>query len=136
MSATDQREEELFDAARMLADGTERRTFLDRACAGDSALRARLESLLTATDDAERFFTEGSKSLGKLASFSGSYGGGPALAEAIRPKPPGDEPVGTRIGRYKLLQKIGEGGCGVVYLSEQEEPVRRRVALKIIKLGM
>ena len=43
---------------------------------------------------------------------------------------------GTRIGRYKLLQKIGEGGCGVVWMAEQEEPVRRRVALKVIKLGM
>ena len=43
---------------------------------------------------------------------------------------------GDRVGRYKLLQKIGEGGCGVVYMAEQEEPVRRRVALKIIKLGM
>ena len=43
---------------------------------------------------------------------------------------------GDRIGRYKLLQKIGEGGCGVVYMAEQEEPVRRRVALKVIKLGM
>jgi eukaryotic-like serine/threonine-protein kinase len=42
----------------------------------------------------------------------------------------------TRIGRYKLLQQIGEGGCGVVYMAEQEEPVRRRVALKVIKLGM
>jgi len=48
----------------------------------------------------------------------------------------GEEPIGTRIGRYKLLEKIGEGGCGVVYMAEQEEPVRRRVALKIIKLGM
>ena len=47
-----------------------------------------------------------------------------------------DEGLGTRIGHYKLLQKIGEGGCGVVYMAEQEEPVRRRVALKIIKLGM
>ncbi|MCI0541983.1 MAG: serine/threonine protein kinase, partial [Verrucomicrobiales bacterium] len=46
------------------------------------------------------------------------------------------ERPGQRIGRYKLLQKIGEGGCGVVYMSEQEEPVRRRVALKVIKLGM
>src|SRR5881392_335889 len=46
-----------------------------------------------------------------------------------------DQP-GDRIGRYKLLQKIGEGGCGVVYMAEQEEPVRRRVALKVIKLGM
>src|SRR5207237_9107963 len=48
---------------------------------------------------------------------------------------PGEKP-GDRISRYKLLQKIGEGGCGVVYMAEQDEPVRRRVALKIIKLGM
>ena len=47
-----------------------------------------------------------------------------------------DEKPGDRIGRYKLLQQIGEGGCGVVYMAEQEEPVRRRVALKVIKLGM
>jgi serine/threonine protein kinase len=46
------------------------------------------------------------------------------------------EQVGARIGRYKLLEKIGEGGCGVVYVAEQSEPVRRRVALKVIKLGM
>src|SRR6185369_15333268 len=44
--------------------------------------------------------------------------------------------LNDRIGRYKLLQKLGEGGCGVVYMAEQEEPVRRRVALKVIKLGM
>ena len=46
------------------------------------------------------------------------------------------EKPGDKIGRYKLLQQIGEGGCGVVYMAEQEEPVRRRVALKVIKLGM
>jgi serine/threonine protein kinase len=49
---------------------------------------------------------------------------------------PPDEALGVRISHYKLLQKIGEGGCGVVYMAEQEEPVRRRVALKVIKLGM
>src|SRR5205823_6669324 len=48
---------------------------------------------------------------------------------------PAEQP-GDRIGRYKLLQQIGEGGCGVVYMAEQEEPVRRKVALKVIKLGM
>ena len=46
------------------------------------------------------------------------------------------EHAGATIGRYKLLEKIGEGGCGVVYVADQEEPVRRRVALKVIKLGM
>jgi len=47
-----------------------------------------------------------------------------------------DESVGQTLGRYKLLEKVGEGGCGVVYVAEQTEPVRRRVALKVIKLGM
>src|SRR5687767_9628343 len=49
---------------------------------------------------------------------------------------PVDETAGILIGRYKLLQKLGEGGCGVVFMAEQEEPVKRRVALKVIKLGM
>src|SRR5213595_547699 len=49
--------------------------------------------------------------------------------------PPSEKP-GDRIGRYKILQQNGEGGCGIVYMAEQEEPVRRRVALKVIKLGM
>src|SRR5215471_952 len=49
---------------------------------------------------------------------------------------PGGEMVGQKIGRYKILEKVGEGGCGVVYVAEQTEPVRRRVALKVIKLGM
>ena len=57
-------------------------------------------------------------------------------AEAGTPYPPLTEKAGDKIGRYKLLQQIGEGGCGVVYMAEQEEPVRRRVALKVIKLGM
>ena len=47
-----------------------------------------------------------------------------------------DEAVGQTLGRYKLLERVGEGGCGVVYIAEQTEPVRRRVALKVIKLGM
>jgi serine/threonine protein kinase/tetratricopeptide (TPR) repeat protein len=60
-------------------------------------------------------------------------------ADSKTPVPPRDDVTGPtvhRIGRYKLLQKIGEGGCGVVYMAEQEEPIRRRVALKVIKLGM
>ena len=59
----------------------------------------------------------------------------PARAGPCASARPAEKP-GDRIGRYKLLQQIGEGGCGVVYMAEQEEPVRRRVALKVIKLGM
>src|SRR5258708_37961057 len=54
----------------------------------------------------------------------------------LLPRPTLAEKPGDRIGPYKILQQIGEGGCGVVYMAEQDEPVRRRVALKIIKLGM
>jgi serine/threonine protein kinase/tetratricopeptide (TPR) repeat protein len=115
-SAAAQREEDLFEAARERRTKAERKAFLDRACVNEPELRARLEGLLAAGDEAEPFFEEG----GAL----------------IRSKLPGEEAIGTKIGRYKLVQKIGEGGCGVVYLAEQEEPVRRSVALKIIKLGM
>src|SRR5262249_21011024 len=58
------------------------------------------------------------------------------ITRMIRPDTAPTEKPGDRIGRYKLLEQIGEGGCGVVYVAEQEEPVRRRVALKVIKLGM
>lgn len=136
MNAGIQREEDLFDEARKLTDRTECRAFLTRACAGDVALRKRIEELLEAEAEAEQFFADGSLALG-------AAGGVPPLPAALGfsdhsalPTLPAEEAVGTRIGRYKLVQKIGEGGCGVVYMAEQEEPVRRRVALKIIKLGM
>jgi hypothetical protein len=61
---------------------------------------------------------------------------GDTHSQATTASPPLSEKPGGRIGRYKLLEKIGEGGCGVVYGAEQEQPVRRRVALKVIKLGM
>src|SRR5213076_3386716 len=60
----------------------------------------------------------------------------PIAKQTIVLKLPPTEKPGDRIGRYKILQQIGEGGCGVVYMADQEEPVRRRVAVKVIKLGM
>src|SRR5208282_633263 len=106
--------------------------YLDQACAGDATLRQRVEALLRVHDEAGNFFD-------KLSSAAR-----PASAEGAMAGPSGTiqlfgvpaEKTGDRIGRYKLLQQIGEGGCGVVYMAEQEEPVRRRVALKVIKLGM
>ena len=101
-------------------------------------VRARVEELLSAQTDAEKFFNE-------IAPLVTAPPGQtePAGNRRDRPVPVVPrgmsvltEGPGTRIGRYKLLQRIGEGGCGVVYMAEQEEPVRRRVALKIIKLGM
>ncbi len=131
MTNAKQQEEALFEAARNLAEPSSRGAFLDQACAHDPDLRARLEELLAAQSDAEVFFQEASP----LADFSRaenlSANGRPNGAECKIAEGPS-----SRIGPYKLLQKIGEGGGGVVYMAEQETPVRRRVALKIIKLGM
>src|SRR5271168_1137269 len=117
MPQPSEHEIEVFNVALELPAG-ERAAYLDQACAGDAALRQRVEELLKANDD------DASNFLDKLAQST-------AAESAIPAEKPGD-----RIGRYKLLQQIGEGGCGVVYMAEQEEPVRRRVALKVIKLGM
>jgi len=126
-----QREAELFDEAQRRPAGAARCAYLDQACAGDPALRARLDSLLAAGTEADRFFSEGIAAVRVSTTLPLRATRGAPAAGVL-----GEEPVGTRIGRYKLAQKIGEGGWGVVYLAEQEEPVRRRLALKIIKLGM
>ncbi len=135
MTKTKPQEEALFDAARNLASPAARRAFLDQACTDDPGLRAKVEALLAAEAEAEKFFKDAALSV--VLTASGSQ------EAAVKIGPPGakaedgiTEVSGTRIGRYKLLQRIGEGGGGVVYMAEQEEPVRRRVALKIIKLGM
>jgi eukaryotic-like serine/threonine-protein kinase len=100
----------------------ERAVFLDGACAGYVALRQRLEALLAAHYQPETL----------LATQAGAVG--PTIKLDLTDAP--DEAVGQTLGRYKLLERVGEGGCGVVYVAEQTEPVRRRVALKVIKLGM
>ena len=122
MPEPSEREIEIFNAVLELP-ARERGAFLDQACAGDAALRERIEKLLRASEDAGAF-------LESPAPAPPGPGGTVRLALSPTEKP------GDRIGRYKLLQQIGEGGCGVVYMAEQEEPVRRRVALKVIKLGM
>jgi eukaryotic-like serine/threonine-protein kinase len=116
------REETLFHAARLLSRREDRAAFLALACADEPELRQCVEGLLAARAQADAFFDAG----------PGMSESAPPAIQAIP-----DEPAAApAIGRYKLLQKIGEGGCGVVYMAEQEEPVRRLVALKIIKLGM
>ena len=108
----------------------ERGPYLDAACGGDRDLRQRVEDLLIG-QDALGGFLEAPALTGPGGTRAISQGPhGTQLVAPVTERP------GDRIGRYKLLQVIGEGGCGVVYMAEQEEPVRRRVALKVIKLGM
>src|SRR5262245_17773356 len=112
--------QELFFAALEL-DGPEARSaFLDEHC-GDKELRRRVEELL-AVD------AQGSDFLEVPASM-------PTVTAAHESRLTVEEP-GTVIGPYKLMEAIGEGGMGVVYVAEQAQPVRRRVALKVIKPGM
>jgi serine/threonine protein kinase len=123
-------EKAFFDAASNLPE-TAREAFLDRVCGEDAALRKRLEALLAAHVRAERFFD-----LDPLHATAMEHAPERAPASLVEESAPSLEGASVRIGRYKLLERMGEGGCGVVYLAEQEEPVRRQVALKIIRLGM
>lgn len=137
MNTVTQREEELFDAVLALTEPGRRAAYLERACGGDAALRRRVEDLLAAAADAEAFFTEGRSIVAETVAPLRLLAHAKMTApEEPRSRDVGEEPIGSKIGRYRLLEKIGEGGCGVVYMAEQEEPVSRRVALKIIKLGM
>jgi serine/threonine protein kinase len=129
-------EEEIFEAALELTGNAEREAFLDGACAHDPALRARMEELLSGHIQAEKFFTECISTLKCSTTACGFLDSDDSLPPAAFPGSSPDEELGTRIGHYKILTKIGEGGCGTVYMAEQEQPVRRRVALKVIKLGM
>ncbi len=125
-------DETIFAAALQWESPAQRAAYLDEACAGNPALRRRVEELLQASAEAQTFLERPAGQPRKPDPTA-------ATAATIRfapPSTPSIEGPGTRIGRYKLLQQIGEGGCGTVFMAEQEEPVRRRVALKVIKLGM
>ena len=126
------RQREIFEAALEIADPTERRAMVEQECANDPPLQARILELLAAQVQSESFFSECADA---IASSAEDFLTPAGLEEAIAAETI-DEAVGSIIGQYKVLQKIGEGGCGAVYMAEQEEPVRRRVALKVIKLGM
>ncbi|MCJ7728758.1 MAG: serine/threonine protein kinase, partial [Sedimentisphaerales bacterium] len=112
-------EETIFNEAIEIKSYAERAAFVKSACGDDTALLARVEAMLKVHFEDESFLKSP-----------------PAGIAGTLDAPPLAEGPGMRIGRYKLLQLIGEGGFGVVYMAEQEEPIRRRVALKIIKLGM
>jgi hypothetical protein len=116
-----EREEAIFNAARSLP-APDRAAYLEAACARDTDRRKRIERLLEAHGRAGDF-------LEPARVVKGGAG-------TILIAPPPSEKPGDQIGHYKIREQIGEGGCGMVYVAEQTEPVRRRVALKVIKLGM
>lgn len=108
----------IFKVAVKLAPD-QRAAFLDKACDSNQELRREVESLLRAHDTSGNFLRENSSPPQQTADY-----------DAISERP------GTVIGPYKLMEQIGEGGFGLVFVAEQQEPVRRKVALKIIKPGM
>src|SRR5262245_30751335 len=110
-------EREIFIAALQIKNSAERASFLNNACGQDAALRAQIDGLLQAHE--------------RAGSCLETHPPSPVNAEE-----PMTERPGAVIGHYKLLEQIGEGGVGVVFMAEQNEPVRRRVALKILKPGM
>jgi eukaryotic-like serine/threonine-protein kinase len=112
------KEEEIFHEALTRSRPDEQAAYLERACAGDPALRASVEALLRANVGATGFMERR-----------------PPKVAATVDVPVGESP-GTVMGPYKLLQEIGEGGMGTVYLAEQSHPVQRKVALKVIRPGM
>ena len=123
--------ESIFLAALEKKSPEERAAYLDQACAGDEGLRRRVERLLDAHPKVGGFLEQPA-----VAAATQPSAEAPAQEAATLPPRPIAEGPGSRIGPYKLLQQIGEGGMGVVYMAEQEKPVHRRVALKIIKPGM
>src|SRR5262249_49519695 len=116
-------EQKLFDHALHCPSPEAREAYLDSACGQNGALRRRIEALLYAVENADDFLERPPTALEANPDAT-------MTAVGLSEKP------GDRIDRYKLLEEIGEGGCGIVYMAEQDEPVRRRVALKVIKLGM
>src|SRR5262249_20958562 len=101
------------------------------ACAGNDELRQQVEALLRQHEQASGFLEL--PAIGLPPTVDSGPGDGAAAPSSATMSA---EAIGSRIGPYKLLQKLGEGGMGVVYLAEQEQPVKRRVALKIIRAGM
>jgi serine/threonine protein kinase len=112
-------EEEIFHVARTIPDPEAQAKYLDQICSGDQPLRDRVQSLLQVHEQEQGFLKPGS----------------PDPLPTAEAAPPIERP-GVTIGRYRLMEQIGEGGMGVVVVAEQERPVHRKVALKIIKPGM
>src|SRR5438067_2333446 len=119
-------EEEVFQVARRIDEPDARRLYLDQVCGSDAARRARLDALLRAHDQEQSF-------LERPAAVVPTAAAPPPCGGTATHHPAGDDTPGTVIGPYKLLQQLGEGGMGTVWMAEQAYPVQRKVAVKLIK---
>ena len=131
----------LFMEALDQTPGPDRAAYLNGACRGDDHLRTRVDELIdfylrtsstlepSTSEEVDDAPPEGAARLALGMTATSAHG------STTAPRPIAEGP-GTRIGPYRLLQKIGEGGMGIVFMAEQEQPVRRKVALKVIKPGM
>jgi WD40 repeat protein/serine/threonine protein kinase/tetratricopeptide (TPR) repeat protein len=131
MPADLKRVKEIFLAALEKSSATEREAFLLEVCGADQALRDQVGALLRQHEQGSDFLESPPPGLVQTVDSDrrdGAVPGSSAAGSAAA--------VGSRIGPYKLLQELGEGGMGTVFLAEQAEPVKRRVALKVIKAGM
>jgi serine/threonine protein kinase/tetratricopeptide (TPR) repeat protein len=138
MPTDPKREQAVFLAAVGLEAAADRPALLDRECGNDPDLRARVEALLRAHDAPDSLPepdppTDGAAT---LAYEDQTALHDPTRLGAVQVTGPLSEGPGTRIGPYRLIQQIGEGGMGTVFVAEQERPVKRRVAVKVIKPGM
>jgi len=131
-----ERTEEIFCAAMEKNQVQERQALLDQECGTDHELRSAVEQMLAAQSEVEKTFEETRKALLSSQELARTLVSDLEVRAVFGSGLDPEEKVGIRIGRYKLIQVIGKGGWGVVYLAEQEEPVRRQVALKVIKFGM
>ena len=118
MGTTRPNKDQIFHAAAELSDSDERLAFLKQACEGDSVLLEEIEELLEHDGAQDSLLDQSAPGLP------------PTVDQSITERP------GTVIDRYKLLEQIGEGGIGMVFMAEQQKPIIRKVALKIIKPGM
>ena len=134
MDPLNPRVEATFEEALAHSSPEARDAFLKEACAEDDSLQAVVRRMLEAHEEADAGFLSATPGQRAAQAAAAAAASDPALAAQFAALKP--EELGDRIGPYKLLQQLGEGGFGTVWMAEQAEPVRRRVALKIIKVGM